>query len=98
MLTQPSIKSNDCSRRGTAPAHLLSGAKSRTQYDWKSFMSNDRNKTQLISLLLDQWKTDKYATRRVDRILSHVRVKSGIFGQTAKFGQPPCLFQVQLLE
>ena len=52
-------------------------------------MSNDKNKTQLISLLLDQWTTDKYATRRVDINLSHVRVKSGIFGQTAKFGQLP---------
>ena len=24
--------------------------------------------------------------------MGNVRVKSGIFGQTAKFGQPPCLF------
>ena len=28
-------------------------------------MSNDKNKTQLISLLLDQWTTDKYVTRLV---------------------------------
>ena len=42
MLRQPSIKSYERLRRGTAPAHLLSGAKSRTPYDWKSFMSNDK--------------------------------------------------------
>ena len=41
-------------------------------FDWKSFISNDKNKTQLISLLLDRWKTDKYATRLIDRNLSHV--------------------------
>ena len=28
--------------------------------------------TQFISLLLDQWTTDKYATRLVDRILYYV--------------------------
>ena len=26
-----------------------------------------------------------------------VRVKSGIFGQTAKFGQPPCLFHSSVI-
>ena len=31
-------------------------------------------------------------------VVLDVRVKSGIFGQTAKFGQPPCLLIVQLLE
>ena len=35
-------------------------------------MSNDKNKTQLISLLLDQWTTDKYVTRFVVRNLSQV--------------------------
>ena len=35
-------------------------------------MSNDKNKTQLISLLLDQWTTDKYATRLVDRNLYYI--------------------------
>ena len=28
-------------------------------------MSNDKNKTQLINLLLDQWKMDKYASRHI---------------------------------
>ena len=70
MSKQLSIKSYERSHRGKAPTNLLSGAKSRTLYDWKSFMNNDRNKTQLISLLLDQWKTDKYTTGHVDRNLS----------------------------
>ena len=28
---------------------------------------------------------------------THTRVKSGIFGQTAKFGQPPCLFHSSVI-
>ena len=67
-----SIKSNERSHRGTVPTLLLSCAKRRTPLDWKSFTSNDKNKTYLISLLLDQWTTDKYATRLVDRTISHV--------------------------
>ena len=51
---------------------MLSGAQSRTPYNLKSFMSFDENKTQLISILLDQWTSDKYATRVLDRNLSHV--------------------------
>ena len=51
---------------------MLYGAQSRTPCDWKSVISNDKNKTQLISLHLDQWTTDKYATRLVDRNLTHV--------------------------
>ena len=35
-------------------------------------MSNGKNKIQLISLLLDQWTTDKYVARLVDRNLSQV--------------------------
>ena len=48
---QHSIMSYQRSRRGTSPTLLLSGAMIRTSRDWKSFMSNDKNKTQLISLL-----------------------------------------------
>ena len=80
---QQSIKAYGRSCRGTAPTHLLSGAQSRTPCDWKSFMSNDKNKTQLISLLLDQWTTDKYATILVDRNLPYV-IAEEVFCLTCK--------------
>ena len=70
MYKQQSIKSYERSHGETAPTHLLSGAKSMTPCDWKSLMSN--SKTQLISILLDQWTTDKFATRLEDRNLSYV--------------------------
>ena len=67
-----SIKSYERARRGMAPTFLLSGARTKTPHEWKSFMSNDKNKTQLINLLLEQWKTDKYAAKLVDRNIYYV--------------------------
>ena len=72
MYKQQSFYSYERSCRGTAPTHMLSGAQIWTPCDWKSFMSNNKNNTQFISILLDQLTTDKYATRLVDRNLSHV--------------------------
>ena len=34
------------------------------------------------------------ALSRQQKYVSNCRVKSGIFGQTAKFGQRPCLFHI----
>ena len=38
----------------------------------------------------------RYNTERRTRIIC-IRVKSGIFGQTAKFGQRPCLFPISII-
>ena len=46
-------------------------------------MSNDKKKIKLISLLLDQWTTDKYATRLVDKNLAHVTDEE-VFGLTCE--------------
>ena len=80
-----SIKSYERARRGMSPAFLLSGAKTKTPRDWKGFMGNDKNKTQLIKLLFDQWKTDKYATRLVDRSIYYV-LEENVFRLTCKDG------------
>ena len=67
-----SIKSYERARRGMASTFLLSGAKTKTQNDWNNFMTNDKNKIQLINLLLEQWKTEKYASKLVDRTIYYV--------------------------
>ena len=36
-------------------------------------MGNDKNKTQLIMPLLEQWKTDTYAAKLVDRSIYYVK-------------------------
>ena len=35
-------------------------------------MGNDKNKTQFIKLLFEQWKTDKYAAKLVDRSIYYI--------------------------
>ena len=80
-----SIKSYERAHRGMSPAFLLSGAKTKTPRDWKGFMGNDKNKTQLIKLLFDQWKTDKYATRLVDRSIYYV-LEENVFRLTCEDG------------
>ena len=62
LYKQQSRKSYERSHRGITPTILSSGAKSRTPRDWKSLLSNEKNKTHHINLILDQWTTDKYAT------------------------------------
>ena len=79
---QHSVKSYERTRRGTAPTHLLSGTRTKTPHDWKSFLSNDKNKTQ-INLLLDQWKTDKYASRLIGRNIHYV-VSKNVFRLTCE--------------
>ena len=58
-----SVKSFERCRRGVAPTFLLSGPKTKTPRNWKLFMYNDENKTQLIKLLLSEWRRPKYAAR-----------------------------------
>ena len=67
-----SIKAFERRRREMSTTFLLSGPKTRTLWDWKSFMSNDKNKTQLIKLLLSEWKKPKYASRLSRRQLFFV--------------------------
>ena len=67
-----SIKTFERRHHGITPTFLLSGPKTKTPRDWKSFMSNDDNKTQLIKLLLSEWKKPKYAKRICGRQLFFV--------------------------
>ena len=55
-----------------APTFLLSGPKTKTPRDWKLFMSNEENKTQLIKLLLSEWRKLRYAARLRGRQLFFV--------------------------
>ena len=50
----------------------------------------------LMSALLPYPK-HTYMVHLVTKNPKQCRVKSGIFGQTAKFGQPPCLFHSSII-
>ena len=58
-----SIKSFERKRRGTSETLLISGPKTKAPKDWKGFMANDENKTQLIKLLFGEWQKASYAKR-----------------------------------
>lgn len=60
-----SIKSSERLRRGTSEQLLLDGPATRRPADWKLFLSNDHNKTQLSQLLLKVWSSEAAASRLV---------------------------------
>ena len=76
---EQSIISFERYRRGIAPTFLLSGPKTKTRCDWKLFMSNDENKTQLIKLLLSEWRKPRYAGKFCRRQLFFVFREDCIF-------------------
>ena len=67
-----SIKGLERAQRGTAKPHLIQGRKTKIPRDWKQFMSSDENKQCLISFLLGEWKTDKYAPLLTRRVLNFI--------------------------
>ena len=64
---------------------LLARAKTKTSHDWPSFMSNDKNKTQLIKLLLEQWKTEKYVAKLLNITIYNVWVEN-VYSLTSENG------------
>ena len=71
-----SIKSIERHRRGTSKAHLIKGPNTKVPRDWKAFMSNDRNKEQLIEFLFKEWTTDSYAGKLQGRDIFFVHGES----------------------
>lgn len=67
-----SIKSFERKRRCSSTKFLISGPKTRTPKDWKTFLANSENKTSLIRLIFEQWKSDKYAEVLRDRNIYYV--------------------------
>jgi len=58
-----SIKSFERNRRGQGAVYSIGGPKTSVPKDFKQFMCNAGNKTQLIKLLLSEWQSNKYAQR-----------------------------------
>ncbi|CAH1109880.1 unnamed protein product [Psylliodes chrysocephalus] len=56
-----SIKNIERLRRGCGDTFLIKGPKTKIPRDWKKFLGNGKNKEQLVNLLHNEWKQDKYA-------------------------------------
>ena len=53
-----SIKSAGHKRRGSTDSYLVKGPSTKLPMDWKSFLANNTNKTNLTKLLLTEWRKD----------------------------------------
>ena len=76
------IKSQVRLRRGVWHKILVSGQNTKRPSDFKSFLSNDDNKRQLINMLLDVWTQDRFADKlRGRRIILICEGKPFCFNQ-----------------
>ena len=62
-----SIKEAEREHRGASSTHLIKSPLTKIPRDWKKFLRNSKNKTQLTKLLLLEWKTPKYSAKLVER-------------------------------
>lgn len=58
-----SVKSVERKRRGCGEKLILHGEMTKRPSDWKAFLANDENKTQLTRLLLRVWSKDDMAEK-----------------------------------
>lgn len=71
-----SIKSQERIRRGTSSKYIVDGPATRKPADFKIFLSNDDNKTQLCHLLLRVWGS-RAAASRLDKCERGIVVVEG---------------------
>lgn len=61
MYSQYSIKSGERLKRGCGDKLIVSGESTKRPKNWKTFLYNDDNKTQLVNVLLKSWRSDSSA-------------------------------------
>lgn len=67
MYLPESIKSMERERRGSSDKMIIKGLSTKRPSDWKTFLSNDKNKEQLTELLANAWSRDIYAEKIKDK-------------------------------
>ena len=55
--------------RGLSDTFLLKGANTKVPKEWKTFLANNENKTQLLEPLLPDWSKECYAEKLLGREL-----------------------------
>ena len=61
MYKADSVKSMERTRRGHGDKLLIQGENTKKPADWKSFLANSENKTQLVQVMSKAWNNDAYA-------------------------------------
>lgn len=63
MYLEDSVKSMERVRRGCGEKLLIQGENTKKPADWKSFLTNDENKKQLVQVIREAWNSDSYAQK-----------------------------------
>jgi len=95
-----SIKEMERQRRGSSTCYKICGPKTRVPHDWKGFLRNSDNKTELTNVILNEWQSDQYAKHLHDRQLffvngSYCYCLSTVDGRTTTSQEIPQLFSTQ---
>lgn len=70
-----SIKAQERLRRGISPQYIVDGAATRKPCDFKLFLANDENKTQLCKLMLQVWRSQTAASRLAKSVTAIIVVE-----------------------
>lgn len=92
-----SVKASERTRRGTSEKRIIKGVMTKKPSDWKHFLSNEENKKQLISVLLQVWSEDDMAKDLVGRKVIFVKEDKAIL-LTSKNGKKTLATQVSELK
>ena len=80
----PSVKGSERLRRGLSETLILEGPGTRGPADWKLFLENDKNKTQLAKLLLTVWGSQRAASHIAKSSTAYLVVEGRVYGFSAQ--------------
>ena len=95
-----SIKEMERQQRGSSTCYKIGGLKTRVPRDWKGFLRNSDNKTELTNIILNEWQSDQYVKHLRDQKLFFVNAcycycLSTEDGRTTNSQEIPELFSTQ---
>ena len=93
---EDSIKELERIKRGISNQYLVGGPSTTVPREYQQFLTNPKNKEQLISLLLSEWKTDKYARKLHNKVVFFVQAVE-VYSLSSSDGKTTTLRNVERL-
>ena len=100
MYKTHSVKRMERERRGCGEKLIIGGPLTKKPINWKLFLMNDHNKTQLSQILSDVWSDNKFASKLLQRkivvvVEGHAHMLSSDDGNIVKRTEIPSLYSTQ---
>ena len=77
MYQEDSIKDMEREQRGSSEKLIIGGQLTKKPADWKNFLKNSQNKSQLVDVMNEVWSSDAFAPKLVQRkVVSVVQGRS----------------------